>query len=77
MKTKEELNALKRGNTKMEKITKEELKNLLGVDQLSDDDLEKISGGNQAHFDRCFAQRKSVGYTDEEAYDLCFCEFFA
>ena len=45
MKTKEELNALKRGNTKMENISKEELKNLLGVDQLSDDDLEKISGG--------------------------------
>lgn len=32
----------------MEKITKEELKNLLGVDQLSDDDLEKISGGSNS-----------------------------
>ena len=68
---------MKRGNTKMEKITKEELNDLLGSKKLSEEELEKISGGNQEHFDRCFAQRKSVGYTDEEAYDLCFCEFFA
>ena len=32
----------------MENISKEELKNLLGVDQLSDDDLEKISGGSNS-----------------------------
>ena len=31
----------------MEKITKEELKNLLGGEALSDDELEKISGGNK------------------------------
>ena len=29
----------------MEKITKEELKNLLGGEALSDEELEKISGG--------------------------------
>lgn len=31
----------------MEKITKEELKNLLGGEALSDEELEKISGGKK------------------------------
>ena len=46
----------------MEKITKEELKNLLGVDQLSDDDLQKISGGGA--FEDCILKAS-------EAYAKC------
>ena len=33
----------------MEKITKEELKNLIGGKALSDDELEKVSGGGVDH----------------------------
>ena len=46
----------------MEKITKDELKNLLGVDHLSDDDLQKISGGGA--FEDCVLKAS-------EAYAKC------
>ena len=38
----------------MEKITKEELKNLLGRKKLSEEELEKVSGG----LDKCRALQK-------------------
>ena len=37
----------------MEKITKEELNDLLGSKKLSEEELEKISGGNTASQKQC------------------------
>ena len=55
----------------MEKITKEELKNLLGGEALSDEELEKISGGTPEEFDSCMNSCSSNYQGDKTAFKNC------
>ena len=52
----------------MEKITKEELNDLLGGKALSDDELEKVSGGIDC-YDKC--DRIYSGDSLIHCYDAC------
>ena len=57
-----------KGERKMEKITKEELLNKLGGEVLSDDALEKVSGGIDC-YDKC--DRIYSGDSLIHCYDAC------
>ena len=51
----------KEKENKMEKITKEELENLLNGEALSDEELEKISGGNTKEQEQCIQNNNCRG----------------
>ena len=55
----------------MEKINSEELKNLLGAHALSDDELEKVSGGGAADFLKCRDSYMTQGYSIYQATSWC------
>ena len=55
----------------MEKITKEELMENLGGKVLSDEELEKVSGGDAAEFKECKDSYTSQGYSEYQATAWC------
>ena len=56
----------------MEKITKKELKEILGVKDLSDEELEKVSGGVDLYSpEDVSCEKGTVASTDEAGMKIC------
>ena len=55
----------------MEKITKEELKNLIGGKALSDDELEKVAGGDA--YSNCTDLCKFLGQSTGKLGEMTIC----